>query len=192
MVVEGPIVSLQKPENAPAAEHWPTAAEQLWPNAVTDELIAAGQPAPTCPGRTTADPPPPLVGPPLYGGAPRPADRGSRPTDRPRAQPEWFRELNLDPRNRMVGGVGTRVIQAEQEDLMAEAWNQVGDVDAANRALRLAQLAKAAGRLAAPAAPGGLSEAALVAVTDGCTPRCSGPGSERLGGGGAPAPCRPP
>ena len=32
----------------------------------------------------------------------------------------------------MVGGVGTRVIQAEQEDLMAEAWNQVGDVEAAH------------------------------------------------------------
>ena len=42
-----------------------------------------------------------------------------------RAQPPWFRELNLDPRHRIVAGLGTRVVQAEQEDLMLAAWNQV-------------------------------------------------------------------
>ena len=72
MVVEGPIVSLQKTEDAPATDKWPSAENQVWPQAVTDELIQrvnlpdqqANRP-PTDP--PPADPPPPLVGPPLYG-----------------------------------------------------------------------------------------------------------------------------
>ena len=64
------------------------------------------------------DPGPPLVGPPLYGGthARQPRIETEAPADA--AQPQWFRELNLDPRHRIVGGLGTRVVQAEQEDLM--------------------------------------------------------------------------
>ncbi len=82
------------------------------------------------------DPGPPLVGPPLYGGnhAQQPRIDGD--------EPDWFAELNTDPRHRIVGGLGTRVVQMDQEDLMVSAWNQVGGVEAANRALRLAQLAK--------------------------------------------------
>ena len=170
MVVNGPIVSLQQPEDAPA-EHWPADADQVWPDAVTDDLRdrvnrpdeQAHQPVPDPP---PADPPPPLVGPPLYGG--HHAQQSRVETEEPAAgeQPAWFRELNLDPRDRMVAGVATRVIQAEQEDLMAEAWNQVGGVDAANRALRLAQLAKHvnASLHARHLAP--LSEARLLGTTE--------------------------
>ena len=66
----------------------------------------------------------------------------------------------------MVGGVGTRVIQAEQEDLMAEAWNQVGDVEAANRALRLAQLAKQLSASLHQRHLATMSEAGLLAATE--------------------------
>ena len=46
---------------------------------------------------------------------------------------------------------------------MASAWNQVIGVEAANRALRLAQLAKHVGRVAAPAATSPrFSDAAVV------------------------------
>jgi hypothetical protein len=43
------------------------------------------------------------------------------------APPHWFRELNLDPRHRVAPGLGTQVIRFEQEQLMASAWDQVGE-----------------------------------------------------------------
>ncbi len=54
----------------------------------------------------------------------------------------WVHELNLDPRFRVPAGFGTGVIQKNQEDYMAAAWKQVGDILEANRKIRLAQLAK--------------------------------------------------
>ena len=145
IVVEGPVVSPQKPEDVPPAEQ---VAERGGPasgtQAVTDELIAASSDQrPTAAGDTRR----PILGRPWSArrctARTTRGSRGSRPRSRPRSrQPQWFRELNLDPRNRIVGGLGTRVVQAEQEDLMAAAWNQVIGVEAANRALRLAQLAK--------------------------------------------------
>lgn len=56
--------------------------------------------------------------------------------------PPWLVELNLDPRPRVAAGLGTQVVQARQEDYMARAWRQVGDILEANRRLRLAQLAR--------------------------------------------------
>ena len=44
------------------------------------------------------------------------------------AVPPWIAELNLDPRNRVAAGLGTQVIQDRQEDLVARAWRQLGDV----------------------------------------------------------------
>jgi hypothetical protein len=54
----------------------------------------------------------------------------------------WVHELNLDPRFRVAAGFGTRVTQTYQEDYMNAAWEQIGDVLAANRRIRGAQLAK--------------------------------------------------
>jgi hypothetical protein len=53
----------------------------------------------------------------------------------------WVHELNLDPRHRTAAGFGTRVVQEHQETYMDAAWRQVGDVLAANAAIRRAQLA---------------------------------------------------
>ena len=139
LVVNGPVVSPQTPESAPE-EEWPTEAQQHWEPAVTDTLVdkldladrQAHEP----------DPGPPVVGPPLYGGNHARQPRIETDPDQAAAQPPWFRELNVDPRGRIVGGLGTRVVQAEQEVLMAAAWNQVGGIETANRALRVAQLAK--------------------------------------------------
>ena len=58
------------------------------------------------------------------------------------AIPNWFRELNLDPRYRAVAGIATAVIQRDQETLMASAWDQAGDIERANRMLRNAQLVR--------------------------------------------------
>jgi hypothetical protein len=80
----------------------------------------------------------PVVTAPVYGssytGLPRaPADNTA---------PHWYRELNLDPRYRVVAGIGTAIIQRDQESLMAAAWDQVGDIERANRMLRNAQLVR--------------------------------------------------
>lgn len=55
---------------------------------------------------------------------------------------DWFAELNLGPTKRIVAGLGTRVVQRDQEQLMQAAWAQVGEVEKANRAIDLARLAE--------------------------------------------------
>lgn len=82
----------------------------------------------------------PIVTPPLYGrwhaGTPR---LGAE------ANPPWLEELNTDPRNRTAAGLGTRVVQDQQEQLMASAWRQFGEITEANRRLVRAQLAREVG-----------------------------------------------
>ncbi|MBN1274414.1 MAG: hypothetical protein JXB26_19300 [Candidatus Aminicenantes bacterium] len=68
-------------------------------------------------------------------------DPGENPYD---PQRKWVTELNLDPRNRASSGLGTRVVQDNQEEYMNKAWEQIGQVLEANRRLRLAQFAEAA------------------------------------------------
>lgn len=60
----------------------------------------------------------------------------------------WVHELNLDPRWRVAAAIGTEVIQRNQERYMKAAWEQVGDVLAANALLRQMQLARLAGTAA--------------------------------------------
>jgi hypothetical protein len=57
--------------------------------------------------------------------------------------PPWIDELNLDPRHRSAAALGTEVVQAEQEALMAAAWEQLGEAEAINQRLRQAQLSRA-------------------------------------------------
>ncbi len=124
-VIAGPLVSpAQSP--GPGETARPSEAQQAWSAARTTELAS----------RLGEGPPDdPRVAPPLYAGSQ--AARTS--TD---GAPDWFRALNLDARDRVVAGLGARVVQMDQEKLMASAWQQVKGVDAANRAIRLAQLAR--------------------------------------------------
>jgi hypothetical protein len=84
--------------------------------------------------------PDPVITPPLYG-------RWHAPTTRLLTKPNgtkisvalrngWPHELNLDPRHRTAASFGTAVVQKHQEDLMASAWAQIGDVLNANRLIR--------------------------------------------------------
>jgi len=89
----------------------------------------------------------PIITPPLYGrwhavtsrlltdehGAPLPNDRN------------WVHKLNLDPRFRIPANFGTQVVQQRQEEFMAAAWAQIGDVRKANDTMRTAQLAREVG-----------------------------------------------
>ncbi|MDX2442614.1 MAG: hypothetical protein QNK30_02330 [Bacteroidales bacterium] len=53
----------------------------------------------------------------------------------------WVHELNLDPRYRVAAGLGTGVIQKNQEEYMQAAWEQVGKIVEANSKIRWAQMA---------------------------------------------------
>ena len=57
----------------------------------------------------------------------------------------WTDDLNLDPRRRAAAAMGTRYVQKHQEFLMARAWDQLQDLEQANRLRRLAELAAVTG-----------------------------------------------
>jgi hypothetical protein len=79
----------------------------------------------------------PVVAPPLYGTWHARRDRlGGAP---------WFVTLNEDPRHRIASGLGTQVVQAQQQALMESAWQQVAGIREANARLRAAQLARVLG-----------------------------------------------
>lgn len=84
----------------------------------------------------------PLVCPPLYG-------RWHALTKRLSIQPadsNWVHQLNKDPRYRVPGGMGTIVVQKNQEEYMKICWEQVGEVLEEEQKIRFLQLALAASR----------------------------------------------
>lgn len=93
----------------------------------------------------------PVITPPLYGRWHALRQRLSLDVDAGNDNPydpqrKWLTELNLDPRWRASSGLGTRVVQQNQEHYMNQAWQQIGDVLEANRRLKLAQFAEMASR----------------------------------------------
>jgi hypothetical protein len=64
--------------------------------------------------------PDPIVAPPTY------SSWQAAQTLSDQDAPAWMRRLNLDPRYRAAAGVGALVIQDQQEQLMASAWDQLG------------------------------------------------------------------
>ena len=103
--------------------------------------------------QTAADPeieydirqnPDPLITAPLYGRWHSLTKRLLKDADGSDLAPNdnWVHELNLDPRWRSAAGFGTAVVQDNQEDYMAAAWDQVGEVLESNKKIKLAQLAK--------------------------------------------------
>lgn len=59
---------------------------------------------------------------------------------------DWWDELNLDPRHRFAAGVGAEFVRKNQEQLMAAAWDQLGQIQEANEIIRRAQLARETGK----------------------------------------------
>jgi hypothetical protein len=87
----------------------------------------------------------PLIAPPIYGRWHAAVERlvvssASTPAERTR----WLNELNLDPRYRAAAGIGTTVVQKNQEEYMEAAWQQVGKVLAGNQKVRHSHFAMAA------------------------------------------------
>lgn len=89
--------------------------------------------------------PDPLITPPIYGMWHAMAKRllKERNGTAITTNKNWLHELNLDPRFRVAAGFGTRVVQDQQEQLMARAWEQIGNVLDANRKIRGGQFAVA-------------------------------------------------
>ena len=88
--------------------------------------------------------PDPLITAPLYGRWHALTKRLLQQRDGTDIDPDdnWVHELNLDPRWRSAAGFGTVVVQENQEDYMAAAWDQVGEVLESNKRIKYAQLAK--------------------------------------------------
>ena len=90
----------------------------------------------------TADPDP-LITSPLYGrwhSLTRRLLFNSHGTAAPNST-NWVHRLNLDPRFRVPANFGTDVVEKNAEDFMNDAWEQIGDVLAANTKIRRLQLA---------------------------------------------------
>jgi hypothetical protein len=93
----------------------------------------------------------PVITPPLYGRwhalTPK-LLKNPDGTDLPAAETHnWVHRLNLDPRYRVAAHFGVKVVQARQEELMAAAWQQLGEARRANAWIRTAQLAREVGTI---------------------------------------------
>ncbi|MEV7037788.1 hypothetical protein [Amycolatopsis sp. NPDC051061] len=95
--------------------------------------------------------PDPVITPPLYGRwhalTTRLLDDENGTPVSPEVLRGWLHRLNLDPRFRIAANLGTQVVRARDEELMAAAWAQVGDVLVANGRIRAAQLAREVGNV---------------------------------------------
>lgn len=116
----------------------------VWPEDLRDEFIAQlkdvlNVPAKVLRTNNTLDP---KLVPPLYGQWYAAQDELLQPLPAPGTNPVWFHELNSDPRNRVGASLGTKVIQREQQALLASGWNQVTEIRSLNNALRIAQLGR--------------------------------------------------
>lgn len=125
VMLEGALQAATTSGMAPRAV-FPDQQTRPWQQALLSILHRADTPGPDTE---------PLLTPPIYGHAH--ADRrlvGEQTT------PTWLEELNLDPRERVAAALGTRVIQTRQDELMARAWDQVGQMAEANQLIRQMQL----------------------------------------------------
>ncbi|KKO19756.1 MAG: hypothetical protein BROFUL_01532 [Candidatus Brocadia fulgida] len=130
VALEGALVS---PESRKANNitRWNTSQEQ--------EFFTALQAVVNTPAReiTLGDKTIKVVAPPLYGRwhAAKNSLEGLPIPD------HWFHQLNSAPPLRVIAGLGTLVVQEQQEQLMASAWDQVEGILAINKYLVEAQAA---------------------------------------------------
>lgn len=77
----------------------------------------------------------PQVAPPLYG-------RWQAGVRRAPVTQSWLSELNHDPRMRAAAAAGGDIVQRHQDEFIAEAWRQAGQMRQANQLLKGAQMAR--------------------------------------------------
>ena len=145
--------ALHSPADLPAGS--PPAAE--WSDARTAQLQALVD-------VDHDDPDLPRVGPRLYarfqrGATAVPLSGAIGPAS------DWFTAINLRPLDRLVAGLGTRVVQRDQDKLMQAAWLQVGEVAKANAELDRIRLSRYVAAALIGKTLNKLPLAALTAVT---------------------------
>jgi hypothetical protein len=97
-----------------------------WPAGIQLQFAKAIGPILTPPAAAN-----PIVAPPMYGTWPAVG-----------TQPTWLQDLNFDPRMRAAAGFGVRAVRADQDNLIASAWDQFQQLRQANQRLRQFQLAR--------------------------------------------------
>jgi hypothetical protein len=124
-------------------DEWPEGVRSAFQNKLLPILNAPKQLATQTNANASPDP---IVAPPIYGAWHAAHHQVSiLPPNGPFLSwppPFWLDELNLDPRNRVAAGLGTQVVQAHQEQLMASAWAQLGEIQKINQRRRQAQLSR--------------------------------------------------
>src|SRR5262245_25156098 len=140
----------------------------LWADPVAPAFETALAPIVNRPGldQVAAPSADPLLAPTLYGRW-----HAGRTSVMPGA-PNWFDELNLDPRWRVAAALGTQVVQEHQEALMASAWEQAADIQQVNQRMRQLQLSMAVGER--------LHARHLSALSEEMTLRIAAPAFNRL------------
>jgi hypothetical protein len=133
--VEGALMSVAAFE-APPPE-WPAT---LRDDFITDLTNLLNEPADAA-DPEISDGSDPRLTPPLYGQWYAAMDRLTTPLPGG-TTPTWFHDLNTDPRTRVGAALGTKVIQREQQALLASGWNQVEEIETLNDALRVLQLTR--------------------------------------------------
>jgi len=123
--------ALRTPETSP--RDWPDSVRGTFQNSLRTIL--------NIPASLNATGVPTVLGPPLYG------QWYAKQEIVPAANqmPHWFRELNVDPRYRVAAGLGTVVVQQDQEQLMASAWDQLEKQKQDNLRMNRAQMAETVG-----------------------------------------------
>jgi hypothetical protein len=116
------IVGLEGALRAPTMRPIPLAPTSTFPE---QAAVVVNRPADVQEIAPDSDP---VIAPPLTGGWHALVNRVD-----PAAMSNWVNALNLDPRERAASGLGSRAIEVGQEHYMALAWEQVGEVLAANR-----------------------------------------------------------
>jgi hypothetical protein len=101
-----------------------------------EAMLNSGQ-ALAADGTTKADVVPTLS-PPLYGEHPA----RQHVVNRADIERHWLDGLSLQPRYRLAAGWGAEIVRRNQDEFMQAAWQQVGDVLAAQRAFSMARLAR--------------------------------------------------
>jgi len=129
--VEGALQSLQAFQAGPSP--WSQGDQSAWVAALKQFL--------NTPTVTVGGTPIKVVAPPLYGRWYAAETKLDTPRP-PGSNPPWFYQLNSDPRARVGGGLGTVVIQNNQQALLASGWQQVGEIRAINMRLKIAQLGR--------------------------------------------------
>lgn len=123
--------ALRTPETSP--RDWPDSVRGTFQNSLRTIL--------NIPASLNATGVPTVLGPPLYGQWYAKQEAVPAATQ----PPHWFRELNLDPRYRVAAGLGTVVVQQDQEQLMASAWDQLEKQKQDNLRMKRAQMAETVG-----------------------------------------------